>query len=730
MPALRSAFIRVVPFAIGLGMSAWAGSTPQSKATQLSPIGMHLLPALQRANESGAANPDGVLGITVSLPFARPAAIQAYADSVSDPKSPMYRRFLTPTQVGERFGLPQARVDAVADYLVENGFTINVVCKNRLAILATATVAQAEAAFHTSIRRFQLATSDETEPSQFVAYATPVRLRGDLASIVLDVSGLETYTRPQRRMTLLNPSLARSLYGTAPLFTSGFTGAGRTLGISSFDGFRSADWLQYIQAFGLPVPAAGAGTNITVVPVSGGGLGAGGTHLEGDLDIQMELGMAPLADIRVYDSPLTYDLIAVLAAEVNDNACDVISDSYAWSLQPSVRTAAHNLHLSMTMQGITYMAASGDSGTILEPYSYPDCEPEVLLVGGTIADVSNPSGRRWSEVAWAGSGGGWSNNSAAFNVRPSWQTGTGVPPVNATNDHRLLPDVAGHSAGVGWGAYQFYSGGTLRLTYDGTSFASPVFAGCLAVAEQDVVQLGGLLPDAAGKRRFGRIQDLVYSMNGRSDVWYDITSGANGTLPDGSPSTCTAGWDTVTGWGAMDFRAFARFASCETGGACTPGTEFCAGDGIDPLVTTPCPCQNFGGAGRGCANSASSTGAFLTAMGSTGPDSVVLNAAGLPPSNLCLFLQGNLDASAGVAYGAGVRCVDGNVKVLYRKRATSSVSAPLASDPPVRSRSAALGDVIPPGATRYYQVAYREIDTNFCSSGAFNVTNGYSITWP
>ena len=124
------------------------------------------------------------------------------------------------------------------------------------------------------------------------------------------------------------------------------------------------------------------------------------------------------------------------------------------------------------------------------------------------------------------------------------------------------------------------------------------------------------------------------------------------------------------------------------------------------------------------------SGAFLTAAGSTGPDSVVLTASGLSPSALSLFLQGDLDASAGITYGDGVRCVDGNVRILYAKRAKSSASAPLGSDPSVRSRSAALGDVIPPGATRYYQVAYRDPDPSFCPGGLFNVTNGYWITWP
>src|SRR5262249_48884933 len=31
------------------------------------------------------------------------------------------------------------------------------------------------------------------------------------------------------------------------------------------------------------------------------------------------------------------------------------------------------------------------------------------------------------------------------------------------------------------------------------------------------------------------------------------------------------------------------------------GGPFCFGDGLDPNVTTPCPCANFGAAGHGCA---------------------------------------------------------------------------------------------------------------------------------
>ena len=62
-----------------------------------------------------------------------------------------------------------------------------------------------------------------------------------------------------------------------------------------------------------------------------------------------------------------------------------------------------------------------------------------------------------------------------------------------------------------------------------------------------------------------------------------------------------------------------------------------------------------------------------------------------------------------------------------------SVSAPGAGDLSIRARSAAAGDTIPPGATRYYQVYYRDAVIAFCPNppgNTWNVTNGVEIVWP
>jgi subtilase family serine protease len=695
----------------------------QIVATELTP-----LPVLTRATDVGPASGDTVLTIAVSMPYARPQEMQAFVDDVSNPRSPNWRHFISPEEIGARYGIPQEQVERVADYLRQNGLDITLVAPTRLAVIATTTVAQAERAFHTTIREYTITPQNEFEPGRFIAPASTLRLPSDVASLVIDVNGLETYTRP-RPLQLLNPTLARELYNTQPMYIAGMQGQGRVACVSNFDGFRLTNIPLYVSHFGLPVPGGGAGSNIVVVPVNGGGTGAGPTQGEGDLDIQQELGMAPLATIRIYDAPSNSPLVAVLTQEASDDQCDQISESYGWQIGGATLTAAHNQHVAMSAEGITYMAASGDSGTAIDPFSYPDMEPEVLSVGGTVATVNTTTGARISEVGWSSGGGGWSTNTWVVNVRPSWQVGNGVPAVNGSNNHRLNPDIAFHSSSNG-GAYQFYLNGVLQSGFVGTSFASPLFAGDLCIIEQQAIAMGGLPPDGNGHRRFGRIQDYIYSQNGNSTIWFDVISGSNGNLPAGQGvSSAHTGWDTITGWGPMNCQAFAQQAACDTGG-CGPGLPFCFGDGQDPLVTTACPCLNFGSVGHGCANAVNASGAVLSATGTTSPDTVVLTDSGELNSSLSVFLQGNVNTNSGILFGDGVRCAAGSLKRLYTLNASAgTVSAPGPSDPSITTQSASLGDTILPGTSRFYQVYYRDPNLAFCTGLGFNVSSGVEIAW-
>lgn len=543
LSAVSSVRFGALAFSLILASSAMAGRNDQTLVeTIVQPPSV-----LARSVALGHLAPETPLHLSVSFRVPDQAAFEAYAESVSDPKSPNYRKYLTPLEVGRRFGAPAEVVSQTVAYFQKNGFKVTLVGDHRLGILVEGTAGQAEKAFDTVVKRYRTLSADEPGRREFYSFATRPSLPAGIAPMIQSIGGLESFTQPQHRMAL-SPAQARTLYNAAPIYNAAQQGQGRTIAISNFDGFRLSNVPNFYTQYGLPKPAAGVGTNIKVVTV-GTGAGPGAAQGEGDLDIQMVLGQAPLCNFIIYDSQ--NDLLGVLAKEVNDNLADIISESYGWSIDSNTAVAAHNYHLAMSTQGITYLAASGDYGTTIEPYSYPDYEPEVLQVGGTIATV-DATGKRTSEVAWSGSGGGWSTKAVPFNVRPSWQVGTGVP----TTNYRLVPDISLHASGGNTGAYPFYMNGSL-VSGIGTSFASPVLAGALGLAQQKLISKGALPANASGKNRLGRLQNVIYGQNGLASVYYDIKSGTNGKLPSGAVSNAVAGWDFVTGWGAIDVNAFA-----------------------------------------------------------------------------------------------------------------------------------------------------------------------------
>lgn len=525
--------LRVLALALAVPLAAAAFARPQIYKQMAGTI----VPELSQAKLLGHANGSDQLLLTFNLQPRFPDELQAFADAVSDPKSPTYRHFMTPAQVGEAFGASATDVDAVVDFVKANGMKIDLVMPQRLSVVVKTTVAQAEKALRTTINNYKgpdLSGKEITFRANSKALSLPV----GISSVVIYVEGVSNYYRPKPMSTTLTPFLVQRLYNSIPLFNGGYQGQGMKIGYSNWDGWKLSNAVKYVTYYGLPVPGGGAGSNVHDRIVGGGLQGQNGAG-EGDLDLQMQLAVAPLAEIYVYDNN-SGNLTAVLSAEASDNY-DIISESWGWG--GGNFTTAHNIHLSMTSQGMTYMCASGDSGAggVNGTYYYPGNDPEVLGVGGTVATCNTGTGQRISEVGWSGSGGGWKNNSESWNHLPAWQKGNGV---RQDIDKRLQPDIASHSSATNGAYYIWYN--NVQYGVSGTSCAAPDMTGALATVEQKLKANGQ-------PYRLGRIQDLIYSMNGRSDVWYDITVGNNGTLPNGQSSVCTQYWDTVTGWGAPNW---------------------------------------------------------------------------------------------------------------------------------------------------------------------------------
>jgi hypothetical protein len=179
---------------------------------------------------------------------------------------------------------------------------------------------------------------------------------------------------------------------------------------------------------------------------------------------------------------------------------------------------------------------------------------------------------------------------------------------------------------------------------------------------------------------------------------------------DGAGAALFAG-GLFTSAGGRVARSLARWT-----GDAGPGQPFCTGDGLDPAVTTPCPCNNPGGVGLGCRN-ATLAGARLSATGTTSPNTVELLCSNVAfSSDLCVFLKSTASQPAGVSFGQGVRCVDG---ALVRFAALDASGG--------FARAAAPDEA--PGTTVSYQVWYRDGAIASCPGPLFNVSGGYRIVW-
>ena len=152
---------------------------------------------------------------------------------------------------------------------------------------------------------------------------------------------------------------------------------------------------------------------------------------------------------------------------------------------------------------------------------------------------------------------------------------------------------------------------------------------------------------------------------------------------------------------------------------------------------TACPCANpAAGVGRGCDNSSRSGGATIAAEGSASlsTDDVVFTTGGEPPGVLSVLVQGDAFVLEGAVYGHGIRCVGGAQLRLFTKTAAGGgVTVPdfTGGDPTISARSAAKGDAIVAGESRWYLVYYRDpVVLGGCpASSTFNATPTRQATW-
>jgi subtilase family serine protease len=461
-----------------------------------------------------------------------------FLQELYDPSSQSFRHFLTVEEFTARFGASQEDYDAVVRFAKANGFTVGEVSRNRMLVPITGTVASIEKAFHVNMGLYQ----DPTANRSF--YAPDREPTVDLPFQLWHIAGLDNYSVPKPLVvhrdvkpksnattgscpdqSFCGSDMRAAYYGGTAL-----TGAGQSVGLFELAGTDLADLNTYYQNAHqtLNVP-------ITLQSVDGAQtscLAADGCDdTEQTLDMTQALGMAPnLASLVMYIGNSETPIFNAMATASPLNA--QLSCSWYWS--PADPGTLDPIFEEFSAQGQNLFDAAGDhedwqiSGSI-----WPADDAYLVSVGGTDLETQSAGGPWASESAWSDGGGGYSPNGIPI---PSWQVAAAAGCSKCSQTLRNGPDVSANSN------FTFYvcadQDGCTANEYGGTSFAAPMWAGYLALANEQGASLGN--------PPLGFINPALYQIGLGADYdndFHDITTGSNG-------DPATVGYDLATGWGS------------------------------------------------------------------------------------------------------------------------------------------------------------------------------------
>lgn len=497
------------------------------------------------------------LRLAIGLPLRDPAGLSNFLAEVYDPTNPNFRKFLTPEEFTARFGPTEKDYESVKAFARANGFKITGTHGNRLLLDVQAPVSDIQRAMHIRLRKFK----HPNEARDFFAPDTEPTV--DVSLPVADVSGLNNYQLPKpklvRRKLIQADAVARSgsAAGGAYLgndFRAAYvpgttlTGAGQMVGLLQFDGFYAGDVAAYA------IQAGGGRNNIPIQTVLLDGFSGTPDVNNGEvaLDIQMAMAMAPgLAKIIVYSGGPNGFQNDVLNAMAANSAVKNLSCSWGWGGGPDATTDA--IFQQMAAQGQSFFNASGDSDAFTSGaasvngvdnpsnQNAPSSSPYITQVGGTTLSTTGPGGAWLSETVWNwGGGSGSSGGISSYYSIPSWQANVSMASNGGSTTKRNIPDVAFTADNV----YSISDNGKTKAAVGGTSCAAPLWAGFMALVNQQATTLG--------KPAVGFVNPAIYAVgtsSGYPQYFHDTTTGGNTWSSSLSAFLAVSGFDLCTGWG-------------------------------------------------------------------------------------------------------------------------------------------------------------------------------------
>jgi subtilase family serine protease len=505
---------------------------------------------------SGAAVPVGhlpaaqIMQLDVVLPIRDQAGLDNFLAQLQSAPVQNHNHYLTPAEFTESFGPTQEDYDAVVSYVQAHGLAVVGGSRDGMEVQVKGPVSAIEGAFHINLLTYQHPYEDR------IFYGPDREPSVDLPFSLWHISGLDNYSIPHPKFLTksdyakahgIDPnSIRNATTGSGPSASflgsdmraayyggTALNGSGQNLGLFEYLGTDLADLTTYYknvkQTNSVPVTVLSTdGTSTSCTARSGC------DDTEQTLDMTQALGMAPgLSSLVMYVG--STDTAIISSMTTHSPLPTTIGCSWGWT--PADPSTLDPYFQKMSAQGQNFFAASGDSSTwSSRNEAWPADDANIVSVGGTDLTTASAAGPWKSETAWTDSGGGISPDKIAI---PAYQKLSGV--INSSNKGsttlRNGPDV---SANANFTFYVCADQTTCTANdYGGTSFAAPMWAGYVALANQQL--------KTNGFSDLGFINPYLYAFGVSSSYhtdFHDITSGKSGSY------SAVTGYDLVTGWGS------------------------------------------------------------------------------------------------------------------------------------------------------------------------------------
>ncbi len=320
-------------------------------------------------------------------------ALDRYVNSLHNPNSPNFQKWLTPEQYARQFGANDEDLQVISDWLSSKGFTIEEVPGSKSWIRFSGNAAQVENAFQTTIHQYSidgekkyanatnLSIPAALEPAvtgvvsmnnflsrpQHTPIATIARDENGKLVRVASTSTADTaspsFTLPgdQVRIFLL-PGDFSKIYDTQSVVNSGINGSGVSIAVVGRSNISISDVEAFRTISGLPFNDPNiiyATTDPGVVP---------GDDLEATLDVEWSGAVAPNAKINyvIGAATSTTDGVDIASAYiVEKRLAPIMTVSFGLceaNMSDAQISFYHLLWQQAAAEGITVFVSSGDSG--------------------------------------------------------------------------------------------------------------------------------------------------------------------------------------------------------------------------------------------------------------------------------------------------------------------------------------------------------------------------------